>query len=762
MARPRENHEPQKTSAVHHARTGELTVPQPPSNTPARTASILPSALRRLEAGGIVLTLAAIAALYHVPQVPGMLLAFVGLAILPGLYLGRQPLPPGYRRAWNWAVIVFIVVSLTGQLILALPAHTVLVLICLFLLLQRWYTGRGRKEYVEIWCLTALMMLVASLGEPGAAGLALLLVWCAAAMPFMSALAVNAMAAGHGPGRRNWAGLEHFSPMRPWLIAPVVGGLALLVFLAIPRTHILEPASRELLLPSQPARAMLETGFSGKVHLQGMTMLRETEGVALKLTVPPAFHGAERLRLRVHPLDLFDGEVWRRAPSGEGHAAAPRSLLPPDYAIARDSSTRTEGAHDLLTIRPIDFPGPALPLPESTTAFQSPPRGASLMLHPGGTVEAGILRTASEYGVLSLRGPIRRPDGPLLRGEPRPEHLEVPAALAPAVHELAGRILPPGGEYGGPVETAGVVEKYFRRNGRYSLDLTHLDNTSAVLEQFMTGSLRGHCELFASAMAIVLREQGIPARLAVGFSGSDPRGTSGQDSVHLVRHRHAHAWVEVHDGEDGWVPFDPTPSPLYAALPAWASTAEAAWLLGHPLRHALQLMESYDLQMQSDLLRQVRERGYETLEEWENGALLRAGKRVRRNATEPPLLVLAALLLALNAVAIYAHRRWSLRRVGSRAGHTAAAALPGGEPGIPRLFLRLLRELESEGGLPPPGMSPGEAIRHAAGRRGLDRGTASELARLYTEWRFRRRTSASERAIRALLRRVRQGRSGTA
>ncbi len=718
-----------------------------------------PRSAKRLEIAGVVLTLTAAVALYNVPQVPTVLLAFVGLAILPGLYMARAPSPPGYRRAWNWAVIVFIGASLAAQLVLGLPAHTVLVMICLFLLLHRWYTERGRKEYVEIWCLTALMMLVAALQEPGAALLGLLGVWGAATMPFMSALAVHTMAAGHGPGQRNWAGAERLSPVRPWLIAPMLTGLALLVFLVVPRTRVLEPQGHELLLPSQPARSMLETGFSGQVHLQGMTMLRETEGVAVQITVPPAFQGAGRLRLRAHALDKFDGEVWRRGPGGEVEGPVP--LVPPRYAIPSDLEEPAGHRHDLIALRPVNFPGPMLPIPESTVAFESPPRGADLYLHADGAVEAGRLRTASEYRVLAGRTPIRRPEGPVLRGAATREHLRVPAELRPAAQHLAKRIFPEAAFHEDPVSIAEEVEKYFRRHGRYSLDLTHLDNTSAVLEQFMTGSLRGHCELFASAMAVVLRERGIPARLAVGFSGSDPQPGTGQDTIHLVRHRHAHAWVEVHDGKGGWVPFDPTPPPLYAAMPGWTATAEVASLLGHPLRQAVHLMESYDLEAQMGLLRTTRDRGQKTLEEWEHGALLRAAKRFRQNVVEPPLLGLAALLLGINLLALYVHRCWKRGRGSWRQKDAVPAGGAAGGATVPRLFMRLLRELGAEAP-PPPGTSPGEAIRRAAGRSGVDGATAGELARLYTEWRFGRRAAALERAMREILSRVRESRRGMA
>ena len=85
---------------------------------------------------------------------------------------------------------------------------------------------------------------------------------------------------------------------------------------------------------------------------------------------------------------------------------------------------------------------------------------------------------------------------------------------------------------------------------------------------------RGYCQHFASAMALALRATGIPARLAIGFSGgswhSDRNGSDG--GHYAVRRRDAHAWVEVHFERSGWVPFDPAAGPASS----FGSTPEPA------------------------------------------------------------------------------------------------------------------------------------------------------------------------------------------
>ncbi len=80
-------------------------------------------------------------------------------------------------------------------------------------------------------------------------------------------------------------------------------------------------------------------------------------------------------------------------------------------------------------------------------------------------------------------------------------------------------------------------------------------NTDAV-DQFLFVDKRGVCEQYASALVIMLRTLGIPARLVAGFGSGEYNQITG---YYEVRASDAHAWVEVYFPGSGWVPFDPTP-----------------------------------------------------------------------------------------------------------------------------------------------------------------------------------------------------------
>ena len=118
--------------------------------------------------------------------------------------------------------------------------------------------------------------------------------------------------------------------------------------------------------------------------------------------------------------------------------------------------------------------------------------------------------------------------------------------------------------------TALAMQDYFsEQNGfSYTIDFRSLRRNAAIdsVEDFFANHRSGHCSYFASALALMLRSQGIPARVVVGFRG----GVNNEFGKHIdVEERHAHAWVEA------YIPAEDCP-------PEWASTGQAgrngAWL----------------------------------------------------------------------------------------------------------------------------------------------------------------------------------------
>jgi len=116
-------------------------------------------------------------------------------------------------------------------------------------------------------------------------------------------------------------------------------------------------------------------------------------------------------------------------------------------------------------------------------------------------------------------------------------------------------------------DKAVALEAYFQSQFEYTLELPRTAR-EATLDAFLFERKAGHCEYFSTAMAVLLRSEGILAREVNGFRG----GQWNDFGQYLaVTQNEAHSWVEVWFPGLGWVPFDPTPSGTgsAAALQSW-------------------------------------------------------------------------------------------------------------------------------------------------------------------------------------------------
>jgi protein-glutamine gamma-glutamyltransferase len=167
-----------------------------------------------------------------------------------------------------------------------------------------------------------------------------------------------------------------------------------------------------------------------------------------------------------------------------------------------------------------------------------------------------------------------------LDAPPTAADLEVPASEARAVAKTATDI---GLASQPPEAVLQRIQNFFQEKFTYSryLKETAYDPTgrNTALGQFLLRDRAGHCEYFASATTLLLRQAGVPARYAIGFAV--PVEESGP--VYLVRARHAHAWVEAYvDG--AWRDFDTTPA-------SWNETEEAQKTVFEPLTDLLSWLQ---------------------------------------------------------------------------------------------------------------------------------------------------------------------------
>ena len=107
-------------------------------------------------------------------------------------------------------------------------------------------------------------------------------------------------------------------------------------------------------------------------------------------------------------------------------------------------------------------------------------------------------------------------------------------------------------------ERAATIEKFLGENYTYSFALSPPPEGISPIEDFLFISKKGYCEHYATAMVLMLRSLGIPARIVTGYSGGEMNEYGGYI---ILRQSNAHSWVEaVIDGK--WRRFDPTPPVL--------------------------------------------------------------------------------------------------------------------------------------------------------------------------------------------------------
>lgn len=143
--------------------------------------------------------------------------------------------------------------------------------------------------------------------------------------------------------------------------------------------------------------------------------------------------------------------------------------------------------------------------------------------------------------------------------------LQLPDSLPERVRELGKRLV--AGE-SSRYDAAIAVRRYLQENYKYQLNSKLPPEGADFVDRFLFEDRIGYCDHFSTAMVVLLRSGGIPARWVKGFAPGEPAAnsdkhelvTAGQElQRYTVTYADAHSWVEVYFSGSGWVPFDPTP-----------------------------------------------------------------------------------------------------------------------------------------------------------------------------------------------------------
>jgi len=624
----------------------------------------------------------------------------VGLAAIL-LGYGR---PRGWRFSrWAERPRLFAVISILYlplfpiDLVLSATTEPVaaLVRLIVFLMVSEALTGDGSRPHRPV--LFGLLLMMSAAAETTDIWFALPLIAfalaAAAAQIRATLLEAQPAGAGGGPG----------APARG-VLALAAGSLALgtVFFFIIPRLGT--GWGRRASAAEETAR--IETGLAEQVSLNSVGRVKRRNAVAFRARLersgPWTGIDPETIYWRALTYSHWTGAGWGRE---EDNAVRILSLP------AREE-VPFPGAEDLdepSLIAEIErvHSGDTMLLSPGIPLWLRAPRDAVLVASSDGTFR-GARGQAPRIYVVAARIVRPKRDASDALAEPEaPEAVETREArifrqrfvatgpVEPEVEAWAESVAP-----GAP--PAYDLARAFVRDlstRRYSLDTTAIDPERPI-GSFLAGS-PGHCEYFASAMALGLRLRGVPARVVGGYLGADTV-PFGEDLI--VRETRAHLWVEAFLAGSGWTPFDPTPpegrylstgglATLRAGLDR-ATLAWDSWFVG------------LDFADQMDAILTLRERAAGVLS-W----LMRSAAAL---ATAVAALLLAVVFLAI--------RKWR-------------GAATGGVGILPPFYARLLRLTARQGLVPAASETPGEFGGRAAALLG-DASAVALISRLYEKARF--------------------------
>lgn len=290
------------------------------------------------------------------------------------------------------------------------------------------------------------------------------------------------------------------------------------------------------------------SGFSDTVKLGGIGKIQQNDAIVMRVRYDNSNVPQKIRRWRGIALDTFDEVSWSKskATQKEPFAKDDRGLIQVDFATGRDTLVQ-----QTVYLEPLDTPI-IFSLPHMVAIQSDLPyvfRDKYDAIGFQGRGERISYKALSDVAVPSP-DVLRKDDSPYPRSQEN--YLQLPDTLDHRIAELAAEFTKgTANRY----DAAVAIESRLQNDFGYTLE--QKAGGDRPLSDFLFNVRQGHCEYFATAMAVMLRTQGIESRIVNGFSQGEYNDTA---DVWLVRQLNAHSWVEVYfPATDTWVTFDPTP-----------------------------------------------------------------------------------------------------------------------------------------------------------------------------------------------------------
>ena len=471
------------------------------------------------------------------------------------------------------------------------------------------------------------------------------------------------------------------------------------------------------------------SGFSDRVQLGEIGRIKQSDTVVMHVEIEGDRGGFGELKLRGVALALFDGKLWTNPPTSTMEVLSSNGRFEPElrmtgmgrYSLARAQTTaRNLPAErgDLRGMRPLAYTVVMEPVGTNVLFLAPVPTSLQGRITEIGFDDNGAVynmdrsRMTERYTATSLQSPAPKERLRRAAGAPPPDvvlnYLQLPKRVDSRVVELAQQITAGAAN---DYDKAAAVEQYLLTHYGYSLQMASTPPPDP-LAYFLFERKEGHCEYFASAMAVMLRTLGIPTRIVNGFHGGEYNDLTGS---YIVRGRDAHSWVEAYIPGYAWVSFDPTPpdpKPAGGNLHRFLLYLDAArefwreWVINYDFLHqrTLTITAMAHGRSAGDQTRTWLRRRYD--------ALLAGARQLQGNAERRPRIWAMGALLLMIACLLLANvtRIWRL----ARRSRVARNPMKAPQAAASIWYTRMTRSLGRKGFRKKPEQTPGEFVASIA------------------------------------------------
>jgi transglutaminase-like putative cysteine protease len=354
-------------------------------------------------------------------------------------------------------------------------------------------------------------------------------------------------------------------------VGAIIGLLALLAAWIIPANDLQERLNRfQEFMQTEPLQQLSElwNRLFTTVETQGPTTADYYGGDSLQLGgaiklgeqmvfLVSAPQG-RRYYWRSRVFDTYEGGRW--SPGANTRLTVEQSplniTLDGEFTAARDPVQQqfTIGLNASRLIYAAPQPS-RIDLPTRTDLLYTPGRTSMnvSVIRPLHVLERGTSYTATSL-LTSASAPQLRSAGTSYPDWLKTLYLQISGSATNRTFQLAQTIVQEAGATT-PYDKAKAIETWLRTNIIYNESIPQPPRGQDPVDWVLFDYKQGYCNYYASAMIIMLRSQGIPARMAAGFA----QGTwDAEKNAFVVLERDAHTWVEVYFPGYGWVEFEPT------------------------------------------------------------------------------------------------------------------------------------------------------------------------------------------------------------